>query len=171
MLGEWLAFAETVGYDQLPPNLRQGLNDTIKSHEIQYDRSSLPVLTLLWLQGEYERLLAERLTKSTKKARGIFMGLLGRGPELDMLGKYTAQYFLAKEYRSRGDRVNAERSLRGAIESPCALKDRPCYGISAVLEMLLDLERWLNEWGEYEKAEEIRQRRLEMRLAHDNKSS
>lgn len=171
LLGEWLAFAETAGYEQLPPNLRQGLNDTIRSHEIQYGRSSLPVLTLIWLQGEFERLLAEKLSKSTEKAKGIFLDLLGRGPELDMLGKYTAQYFLAKEYRSRGDRVNAERSLRCAIESLCALKDRPCYGISAVLEMILDLERWLSEWGEYEKAEEIRQRRLEMRLAHDNKSS
>lgn len=171
LLGEWLAFAETAGYDQLPPNLQQGLIDTIRSHEIQYGRSSLPVLTLLWLQGEYERLLAERLSKSTEKAKGIFLDLLGRGPELDMLGQYTAQYFLAKEYRSRGDRVNAEKFLRAAIESLCALKDRPCYGISAVLEMILDLERWLSEWGEHEKAEEIRQRRLEMRLAHDNKSS
>lgn len=171
LLGEWLAFAETAGYEQLPPNLRQGLNDTIRSHEIQYGRSSLPVLTLIWLQGEFERLLAEKLSKSTEKAKGIFLDLLGRGPELDMLGRYTAQYFLAKEYRSRGDRVNAERSLRCAIESLCELKDRPCYGISAVLEMILDLERWLSEWGEYEKAEEIRQRRLEMRLAHDGKSS
>lgn len=171
LLGEWLAFAETAGYDQLPPNLQQGLIDTIRSNEIQYGRSSLPVLTLLWLQGEYERLLAERLSKSTEKAKGIFLDLLGRGPELDMLGQYTAQYFLAKEYRSRGDRVKAEKFLRAAIESLCALKDRPCYGISAVLEMILDLERWLREWGEHEKAEEIRQRRLEMRLAHDNKSS
>lgn len=170
LLGEWFAFAETAGYDKLPPNLEQGIQDTIRGHEIQYGRSSEPVLTLLWLQGEYQRLLAEKLSKPTEKARQTFLDLLERGPDLDMLGRYAAQYFLAKDYRRRGDRANAEKFLRGAIESLCSLEDRPCYGVSASLELILDLELWLTEWGEHEKAEEIRQRRLKMRLAHRRKS-
>lgn len=170
LLGEWLAFAETAGYDHLPPNLQQGLSDTIQSHEIQYGRSSLPVLTLLWLQGEYERLHAEKLRQSTEKAREVFLDLLQRGEELDILGKYSAEYFLAKEYRRCGDRANAEKFLRGAIDSLCEQEDRPCYGISASLELIFDLERWLTEWGEHEKAEEVRQKRLTIRLAHEKKS-
>lgn len=170
LLGEWLAFGETAGYDQLPPNIEQGLKDTIRSNEVQYGRASLPVLTLLWLQGEHQRLVAEKLRTSTEKAREIFLDLLARGPGVDMLGQYSAQYFLAKEYRRCGDRANAEKFLRGAIESLCALEDRPCYGVSAALELILDLERWLTEWGEYEKADDVRQRRLKMRLTHQNKS-
>ncbi|KAK7703466.1 hypothetical protein SLS64_009136 [Diaporthe eres] len=171
LLGEWLAFGETAGYDQLPSNFEQGLRDTIRGHEVQYGRSSLPVVTLLWLYGEHSRLYAERTGTSTEKAKRIFLDLLDRGQDLDMLGKYTAQYFVAKEYRRDGDKVNAEKFLRGAIESLSSLEDRPCFGVSAALELVLDLERWLTEWGEYDKVEEIRQRRLRMRLAHEKKSS
>lgn len=166
LLSEWLALAEVAGFDQLPPNLGSGLEDTIRSHEAQYGRGSLPVLTLLLFQAEYERLLAENLGTSLDKTRGLFQGLLGRGPEHDMLIQYAAQYFLAKEYRRFGDRANAERFLREAIDSLCAVEDRPCYGMSAVLEMMFDLERWFNEWGEHEKAKDTRQRRLDMCLAH-----
>lgn len=171
LLGEWLAFGETAGYDQLPSNFEQGLQDTIRGHEVLYGRSSLPVVTLLWLYGEHSRLYAEKSGTSTEKARRIFVDLLERGQDHDMLGKYTAQYFVAKEYRKSGDRVNAEKFLRGAIESLCSLEDRPCFGVSAALELVLDLEQWLTEWGEYDKVEEIRQRRLKMRLTHEKKSS
>ena len=171
LLGEWLAFGETAGYDQLPPNIEQGLRDTIRSHEVRHGRSSLPVQTLLWLQGEHQRLVAEKLRTSTERAREIFLDLLERGPNLDMLCQYTAQYFLAKEHRRCGHRAEAEMFLRGAIESMCALEDRPCYGISAALELIFDLESWLTEWGEYEKADDVRQRRLKMRLAHQKKST
>lgn len=166
LLGEWLAFAETAGVEQVPLSLQQGLSDTIRSHEIQYGRSSVPVLTLLWLQGEFERLYVEKLCRSTGKAREIFLDLLERGEDLDMLGKYSAEYYLAKEYQRCGDRANAEKLLRGAIDSLCALEGRPCYGVSAALELIFDLERWLTEWGEHEKAEEIRQKSLTIRLAH-----
>lgn len=170
LLGEWLAFGETAGYDQLPSNFEQGLRDTIRAHEIQYGRSSLPVVTLLWLYGEHSRLYAEKSGTSTEKARKIFLDLLDRGQDHDMLGKYTAQYFVAKEYRKSGDKVNAEKYLRGAIESLSSVEDRPCYGVSAALELVHDLERWLTEWGEYDKVEEIRQKRLKMRLAHEKKT-
>lgn len=173
LLGEWLAFAEAGWFDQLPPDLGRGIEDTIRSHEAQYGRESLPVLTLLWFQAEYERLLAENRGTSTGRAQGMFRDLLGRrgGPEQpDLLIQYAAQYFLAKEYRVSGDRTNAERFLREAIESLCAIEDRPCYGMSAVLEMMFDLERWFTEWGEHDKAREARQRRLDMCLAQKRRS-
>ncbi|KAJ0121992.1 hypothetical protein J7T55_002503 [Diaporthe amygdali] len=167
LLGEWMAFAETAGYDQVPRDLDKDLRDMIQSYEIRYGRRSQPVITLLFIHGEYERIRSEKLSTSTEKARAIFLDLLSRDPHLDMLGKYTAQYFLAKDYRRIGDRANAERYLLSAIESLCELEHRPCYGISAVLELMLDLEQWLTEWEEYEKAKDIHQRRLAMRLAHE----
>lgn len=170
LLGEWLAFAETAGHEQLPRNLDQGVRDTIRRHEVQYGRSSQSVLTLLWLQGEYERLYFEKRSLSSENAEVTFLDLLERGTELDVLGKYTAQYFLAKEYRSRGDKENAEIYLRRAIDSACALKNRPCYGISASLELMFDLEKWLTEWGEHEKAKDVHMQLSNMRLAHEQKA-
>ncbi|KAG8157403.1 hypothetical protein KVR01_012787 [Diaporthe batatas] len=171
LLGEWLAFADAAGsFDQLPPGLGQGLEDTIRSHEAQYGRGSLPVVTLLWFQAEYERLLAENRGTSTERPQRMFRELLGRGPELDLLIRYAAQYFLAKEYRVAGDRHNAERFLREAIDSLCALEDRPGHGMSAVLEMMFDLECWFTEWGEHDKARDTRQWRLDMCLAQKRRS-
>lgn len=170
LLSEWLALAEVAGFDQLPPYFGSGLEDTISSYEAQYGRESLPHLTLLWFQAEYERLRAEYSGASYVKTQGLFRGLLNRGPELDLLIRYAAQYFLAKEYRRSGDQESAERFLREGIDSFCALESRPCYGMSAVLEMMFDLERWLTEWGEHEKAIETRQRRLNMCLAHKSRS-
>lgn len=170
LLSEWLALAEVAGFDQLPQNLGSGLEDTIRRHEAQYGRESLPVLTLLWFQAEYERLLALNHGTSMEKTRALFQSLLGRGPELDMLIKYAAQYFLAKEHRRSGDRASAERFLREAIDSLCAVEDRPCYSMSSVLEMMFDLERWFTEWGEHGKAKDTRQRRLDMYLAHKRRS-
>ncbi|POS81026.1 hypothetical protein DHEL01_v200599 [Diaporthe helianthi] len=164
LLGEWLAFVDAAGLDQMPPNLGQRLEEAIQSHEAQYGRESLPVLTVLWFQAEYERLIAENNGTSTEKAQWIFQDLLGRGPELDSLIRYAAQYFLATDYRRSGDRDDAERLQREAIDSLCALQDRPGYGLSAVLEMMFDLERWFTEWGEHEKARDTRQRRLDMCL-------
>jgi hypothetical protein len=166
LLGEWIALAEVAGFGLLPQDLGPGLEATIRIHEAQYGRDSLPVVTLLWFQAEYERLLAESHGISYEKTRGLFQGLLGRGEEEpDKLIQYAAQYFLAKEYRRAGDRASAEKFLREAIDSLCAVQDRPCYGMSAVLEMMFDLERWFNEWGEHEKAKDIRQSRLDMCLA------
>lgn len=162
LLSEWLALAEVAGFDQLPPDFGSALEDTISIYEAQYGMESLPHLTLLWFQAEYERLGAEYLGGSLVKTQALFRSLLNRGPELDLLIRYAGQYFLAKQCRRSGDRESAERFLRQGIDSFCALEHRPCYGMSAVLEMMFDLERWLTEWGEHGKAIETRQRRLDI---------
>lgn len=169
LLGEWMALAETAGVKHLPGNILEGLKDTIYKHEIKYGRCSLPVLTLLWLQAEYKRLYAETYNTSTESAKRVFIDLLERGKDFDKLGKYSAQYFLAKEFKKSMDRGNAEKYLNEAIESLCELEERPCYGISALQEMIFDLECWYTEWGEDEKANDIRQRRLNICLAYERK--
>lgn len=171
LLGEWLAFMDAAGFEHRPSNLGQGLEDTIRSHEAQYGRESLPHLTALWFQAEYERLFAERCGTSTERPQRMFRDLLGRGPKLDQMIQYAAKFFLAKEYRRSGDRDSAERFLREAIDSLSALEDRPGYSMSGVLEMMFDLERWFTEWGEHDKARDARQRRLDICLAQERRSS
>lgn len=167
-LGEWMVLGETAGCHLLPPNFTEALADTISVSEEKYGRASQPVLTLLWLQGEHERLLAEQGNLPTDRAREIFQDMLVRGPHnLDTLIKYSALHFLAHDSRRRGDRVGAEKWMRDAIASLYDLEGRPCYGVSLSLELTLDLERWLTEWGEHDKAREIRQQTLQLRLAHE----
>lgn len=152
-LGEWMTYSAVGGLGGLPADFGTTVERTLASLEARHGERDERCIKALWMQAEYlstvdeergrDRLLDDRI-------RDIFQELLRRGAQGSP--RLVAYRFIAEAHRARGERDLAEANLRSSIEVM-----REAFGEMEpmVLAFVSELEAWLTEWGETEKAAQV----------------
>lgn len=166
-LGEWMNYSAVSGLGGLPPDFGTTIERTLTNLEAKHGERDARCIKALWMHAEYlstvddDRGLDSHLDGRIVE---IFQELLRRGAEGPP--RLVAYRFIADAHRARGERGPAEENLRSSIDVM-----RAAFGEAEpmVLTYVSDLETWLIEWGEAEKATEVGKWREQLQIAVDNK--
>lgn len=166
-LGEWMNYSAVGGLGGLPADFGTTIEQTLRNLEARHGARDERCIKALWMHAEYLSTVDDdRGRDSHLDARvvGIFRELLRRGAEGPP--RLVAYRFIADAHRKRGERGPAEENLRCSIDVM-----RGAFGEAEpmVLTYVSDLETWLTEWGETEKAAEVGKWREELQSAVDKK--
>lgn len=166
-LGEWMNYSAIVGLGGLPTNFGMTIEQTLRNLQARHGERDERCIKALWMYAEYlstvdsDRGLDKHLDD---RIRDVFQELLRRGAEGPP--RLVAYRYLADSHRVHGERGLAEENLRSSIDVM-----RKSFGEAEpmVLTYVSDLETWLIEWGETEKATEVGVWREELQRAVDKK--
>ncbi|KAK7711873.1 hypothetical protein SLS64_005144 [Diaporthe eres] len=168
-LGEWMNFSAVGGLGGLPADFGTTIEQTLRNLEAKHGERDERCIKALWMHAEYLSTVDDdRGLDSHLDGRicDIFRELLRRRAEGPP--RLVAYRFIADAYRARGERGLAEENLRSSIDVM-----RAAFGEAEpmVLTYVSDLETWLIEWGETEKATEVGKWREELQNAVDKKGT
>ncbi|KAG6356873.1 hypothetical protein INS49_014748 [Diaporthe citri] len=166
-LGEWMNYSAVGGLGGLPVDFGTIIEQTLANLEAKHGERDERCIKALWMHAEYlstvddDRGLDAHLDD---RILDIFQELLRRGAEGPP--RLVAYRFIAGAHRARGERGLAEENLRSSIDVM-----RGAFGEAEpmVLTYVSDLETWLVEWGETEKATEVGKWREELQSTVDKK--
>lgn len=152
-IGEWMNYTAVAGLGGLPADFGATIEQTLRNLEARHGERDERCIKALWMHAEYlstvddDRGLDAHLDG---RICGIFRELLRRGAE--GAPRLVAHRFIADAHRARGEQGLAEENLRSSIDVM-----RGAFGETEpmVLTYVSDLETWLTEWGETEKAAEV----------------
>lgn len=150
-----------------PANFGATIEQTLRNLEARHGVRDARCIKALWMHAECLSTVADdrgwdRLLDG--KIREIFQELLRRRAE--GAPRLVAYRYLADAHRVRGERGPAEESLRASIDVM-----RGAFGDAEpmVLSFVSDLETWLTEWGDAEKATQVGLWREQLQNAVDKK--
>lgn len=166
-LGEWMNYSAVAGLGGLPADFGTTVEQTLTNLEAKHGERDERCIKALWMHAEYlstvddDRGLDAHLDG---RICGIFRELLRRGAE--GAPRLVAYRFIADAHRARGERELAEENMRSSIDVM-----RGAFGETEpmVVAYVSDLEKWLIEWGETEKAAEVGIWRERLQSAGDKK--
>ncbi|KAL1852845.1 hypothetical protein Daus18300_012008 [Diaporthe australafricana] len=152
-LGEWMTYSAVGGLGGLPADFGTTVERTLANLEARHGERDARCIKALWMQAEYLSTVDEERGRDRlldARIRGIYQELLRRGAQGGP--RLVAYRFIAEAHRARGERDLAEANLRSSIDVM-----REAFGEMEpmVLAFVSELEAWLTEWGETEKAAQV----------------
>lgn len=146
----WLDLGESAGFDVLPSELLEKMHWGFYNNRVaEHGEADMQSWSQLYYLCELERQKVKaRGTPTDNLQRWLELtlaGIEGAGPGKGLVAKYNCQRHLAEIYNDQGRRDLSERFLRDAIDTAAVRHGR---NDERVLQMLLELENRLAEWGE-----------------------
>lgn len=146
----WLDLGESAGFDVLPSDLLEKMHwEVYRKRVAELGEADMQSWSQLFYLAELERQKVKaRGAPTARLQRCLEMalrGIEGAQPGQGLVAKYNCQRSLAEIYGDQGRRELSERFLRDAIETAAVRHGR---NDERVLQMLLELENRLSEWGE-----------------------
>lgn len=156
---KWLDLGESGGFDVLPAELLENMHWKVYRRNVEeYGEGSRQAWTQLYYLSELERQKVNSRGLPTDKLQRLLEktleALVDLPPGQGLAARYNCEFHLAHIYRDNGQRVRAEASMRAAIDTSIR-RNRDDYTLT--LGYITELEKWLGDWGEDAKAEELRQ--------------
>ncbi|KAI3400412.1 hypothetical protein diail_3429 [Diaporthe ilicicola] len=174
----WLDLGESAGFDVLPSELLERMHwGVYRKRAAELGEGDMQTWSQLFYLSELERQKVKArggggAASTARLQRCLEMTLAGienAPPGQGLVAKYNCQHGLAEIYNDQGRRDLSEAFLRAAIDTAAVRHGR---NDERVLQMLLELENRLAEWGEGDdKLAETRERSAGIIVALNNEPS
>jgi hypothetical protein len=166
-LGEWMNFSAVGGLGGLPPDFGATIEQTLRNLEARHGERDARCIKALWMHAEYLSTVDEDRGRDrllNDRTRDIFHEVLRRGAKGPP--RLVAYRYMADAHRVRGERGAAEENMRASIHVM-----REAFGDAEpmVVSYVAELEAWLTEWGEADKAMQVGLWREELQNAVDKR--
>lgn len=168
--GDALSNAKYRVLPTLQPAVQDALQDVVDRSDAQHGPRHEASLRALWALAQWKETeddargpLAAHGGYSAR-TRALFEELRRRGPAVGAPMRIAMWRFFAEDHRARGQCVEAERSLRRAIE---AAREMHMPGDPLVLGFVSILRDWLAEWYGEDSGRAMEATRWYAELKHD----